>query len=75
MITHAHRSRTYGRRVRIVGGMAEFIGKIGTVIGREGPLLRVRLDEPVEVENVGRVTDELWEPRLLKTYRATDVNP
>jgi hypothetical protein len=70
MISHPHRSSHYGRRVRIVGGMAELVGKLGTVIGREGMLLRVRLDEPVEVPGIGRVTDDLWEPRLLKTHRA-----
>lgn len=69
MISHPNRSG-YGRRVRIVGGMAELIGKIGTVISREDRFLRVRLDEPVEVEGVGRVTDDLWEPRLLKTLRS-----
>jgi hypothetical protein len=68
MISHPGRSQ-YGRRVRITGGMSEFVGKIGTVVGREGGYLRVRLDEAVEVPNVGRVTDDLWEPRLLKTAR------
>jgi hypothetical protein len=47
--------------------MSEFVGKIGTVVDREGMLLRVRLDEPVEVPGIGLVTDDLWEPRLLKT--------
>jgi hypothetical protein len=49
--------------------MAEFVGKTGVIIAREGMLLRVRLDEPVDVPNVGNVTDGLWEPRLLKTFR------
>jgi len=66
MISHPNRSR-YGRRVLIVGGMPAFIGKTGTIIGREDKLLRIRLDEPVEVPGVGRVTDDLWHPRLLKT--------
>ena len=47
--------------------MPAFIGKTGTIIGREDKLLRIRLDEPVEVPGVGRVTDDLWHPRLLKT--------
>jgi hypothetical protein len=50
--------------------MAEFVGKIGTIVEREGILLRVRLDEPVEVPGIGRVTDDLWEPRALKTHRS-----
>lgn len=68
MISHPNRSK-FGRRVRIMGGMSEFVGKTGTVVDREGMLLRVRLDEAVEIEGVGRVTDDLWEPRLLKTLR------
>ena len=47
--------------------MPAFIGKTGTIIGREDKLLRIRLDEPVEVPGVGRVTDDLRHPRLLKT--------
>ena len=68
MISHPNRSKL-GRRVRIMGGMSEFIGKTGAVVAREGTLLRVRLDEAVEIEGVGRVADDLWEPRLLKTLR------
>ena len=68
MISHPNRSR-YGRRVRIVGEAAELRDKIGTIIAREGMLLRVRLDEPVEVPGIGLVTDDLWEPRLLKTAK------
>jgi len=72
MISHPNRSK-FGRRVLIMGGLPEFVGKIGTVVGREGPYLRVRLDVAVEVEGVGRVTDDLWEPRLLKTVRSRDL--
>jgi hypothetical protein len=68
MISHPNRSR-YGRRVRIVGEAAELRDKIGTIIAREGMLLRVRLDEPVEVPGIGLVTDDLWEPRLLKAAK------
>jgi hypothetical protein len=32
-------------------------------------LFRVRLDEPVEVPNVGVVRDDLWERAGLKTLR------
>jgi hypothetical protein len=70
MISHPNRSG-YGRRVRIVSGMSEVVGRTGTVIDREGMLLRVRLDEPVYIEAIGRyMTDDLWEPRALKTHRA-----
>jgi hypothetical protein len=68
MVSHPNRSR-YGRRVQIIGGIAEFVGKIGTIIDREGMLLRVRLDEPVDVPGIGLVIDDLWEPRLLKTAK------
>jgi|HubBroStandDraft_3_1064219.scaffolds.fasta_scaffold00005_15 hypothetical protein len=57
---------TTGRRVRITGGMQEFIGKTGTAEWKEGKSWRVFLDEPVIIPLVGRVTDDLWEPRLLQ---------
>jgi len=57
------------RRVKILGGMAEFIGATGTVCGKEGGLLRVALDRPVAIEGVGMVADDLWEARLLRTIR------
>ena len=60
---------SYGRHVKILGGMKEFVGKTGMVVDREGKLLRVYLDQPVEIPNLGMVTDDLWEPRLLKTIR------
>lgn len=56
------------RRVRIVAGMAEFVGQVGEAI-REGKMWRVYLDQPVEVPGVGRVSDDLWEGRFLKTVR------
>lgn len=58
------------RRVKVLSGMQEFVGKVGTVVSREGRMLRVRFDEPVEVPGVGFVRDDLWEPRFLKTVRA-----
>ena len=60
------------RRVKILGGMAEFIGQTGTVTGKEGKMLRVHLDSAVNIEGVGMVRDDLWEPRLLKTIRGND---
>jgi hypothetical protein len=61
------------RHVKILGGMREFVGKTGIVIGYEmsgrQKMLRVRLDEPVLVEGVGWVEDDLWEPRLLRTVQ------
>ncbi len=60
-----------GKRVRILGGMREFVGKIGTIVDseRDGPtttLCRVKLDTAVEVEGVGRVTDDLWAWEFLE---------
>jgi hypothetical protein len=57
-----------GDRVEILGGMAEFAGKTGTIIDdseRDGvyKMYRVRFDEPVEVPGLGRVTDDLWAER------------
>lgn len=57
------------RRVKILGGMSEFIGQTGVVIARDGEHLRVKLDRPVMIEGIGLVTDDLWEPRLLRTVR------
>jgi hypothetical protein len=59
------------RHVTIRGGMREFVGRTGTVQGKEGGLYRVILDTPVQVEGVGQVTSDLWEPRLLRTIRAS----
>lgn len=61
------------RRVKILGGMAEFVGRTGWVSHKEGELFRVDLDAPVEVEGVGLVTSDLWEGRLLRTVRARSV--
>jgi hypothetical protein len=72
MRTH-HNSATdrrIGKHVRILGGMKEFIGMTGTIVDVEHHGW-VKLDDPVEVPRVGRVTDDLWEGRLLKTVRSS----
>ena len=65
--------RRIGKHVRILGGMKEFVGHTGTIVDVEKQgwekLYRVELDDPVEVPMVGRVTDDLWESRFLKTVR------
>lgn len=64
------------RRVKILSGMQEFVGKTGTVVRereyRDGRtwMHRVRLDEPVEVPGVGRVTDDIWSNEHLRTVRS-----
>jgi len=58
------------RRVVILKGLKEFIGKTGTVSHKEGTHLRVILDQPVEIEGIGKVRDDLWEPSCLRTIRA-----
>jgi hypothetical protein len=66
-----------GQRVRILGGLLEFIGKTGEIVGKEGNLYRVYLDEPVDVAGIGRVRDDLWERSALKTLMPlvpTDTN-
>lgn len=67
----------YGDSVRIkpIGGMKEFYGKTGTVIGAEGEYLRIRLDFPVDIHGVGRVSDDLWMPYTLKKIRSKSINP
>lgn len=57
--------------MKILGGLHEFVGKIGTIIGKEGNMYRVRLDEPVAVPGVGRAPDDLWEGRFLKKMRSS----
>jgi hypothetical protein len=65
--------RQYGSRVKVTGGMREFVGKTGTVVGVEQDgrttMYRVRMDEPVEVPGVGRVTDDVWAASHVKTAR------
>ena len=66
--------RRCGRRVRVMGGMAEFVGCTGTIVCLEKHgaqrLYRVELDEAVRVPSVGLVCDDLWEGRFLKTLRS-----
>lgn len=58
-----------GRRVLILQGMPEFLKKTGTIIGEEMKYYRVKLDEPVEVPGVGKVTDDLWMRDTFKLLR------
>lgn len=56
----------------VPGQMAEFVGKTGEVVGTEkygDTFYRVALDEPVYVEGVGRVTDDLWMGSFLRRTR------
>jgi hypothetical protein len=61
-----------GQRVTILGGMREFIGQTGTILWEEGVagFYRVRLDEPVEIDGIGVVGDDLWEGALLRRIRS-----
>lgn len=58
-------SRAMQQRVRIKGGMKEFVGKTGIIVSKEGSQYRVRLDNPVEIPGVGRVSDDLWDGNFL----------
>ncbi len=65
-------ARKLGQRVKIVAGMREFLGQTGRIIDTEGKrpvMYRVRLDEPLYVENVGTVTSDLWENAGLVSIR------
>jgi len=57
------------QRVVIKGGMAAFVGKTGRVVNieRDGStkMYRVRLDVPVEIAGIGKVTDDLWTAEFL----------
>ena len=61
--------------VRILEGLAPLIGKTGVITDKEGKLYRVKLDEPVEVDGVGIVTDDLWMPAHLKVIRPGAIKP
>jgi hypothetical protein len=73
MINHPNRRGRLSQHVKIVGGMAEFVGKTGTIVdfekGDRAKMYRVRLDEPVEIDGCGTVTDDLWEGSLLRRIR------
>ena len=60
-------SNRIGCRVLITGGMQQFIGQTGTIVSKEDHMYRVRLDQPVDIPNVGVVGDDLWESQYLKT--------
>ncbi len=65
----------YGQRVEILGGLGAFVGKTGRVTGpreyKDGQtwLHRVTLDEPINVEGVGVVEDDLWSSEFLKKIK------
>ena len=64
-----------GDRVKILSGMSEFVGKIGTIVDdneRDGrtKLYRVELDEPVKIDGVGMVTDDLWAAEFLEKEKS-----
>lgn len=67
--------KNIGQRVKILSGMREFIGKKGTIVSFErhskhNPILyRVELDEPVHIESIGVVEDDLWEAQHLRNLR------
>jgi hypothetical protein len=61
--------------VQILDGVKELIGQTGLITDKEGKLYCVKLDTPVEVPNVGIVTDDLWEPSKLKVIRPPVVKP
>lgn len=55
------------RRPRPLTGLeAAFEGHYGTVRDKEMGMYRVRLDEPVTIEGVGRVTSDLWSSEYLR---------
>lgn len=65
-----------GKRVKICqkqGGMKEFEGKTGSIISHEKDgheiLYRVKLDEPVHIEGVGKVRDDLWSGEHLQKIK------
>jgi len=65
-----------GQKVEIRGGMQEFVGKTGTILREESPgYYRVKLDEPVEIDGIGLVADDLLEGGLLRRLRSRQRRP
>lgn len=57
----------------VPGQMKEFAGKTGRVVheemlGRER-YYRIRMDEPVNIPGLGRVTDDLWTSKFIRKVR------
>jgi hypothetical protein len=63
---------SYGTSVKITSGDLAFVGRTGCIVS-EGyeydRLYRIRLDEPVEVPGVGKVTNDLWERKFFKVVK------
>jgi hypothetical protein len=67
-------TKQHGQVVKILGGMREFVGQKGHIVDIEKQhgqptMYRVKLFDPVEIEGVGEVTDDLWEGRFLRNAR------
>ncbi len=59
----------YGQRVKILRGMNDFVGKTGRIISKEGKQFRVKFDEPIEVQGIGKVTSDLWDGNMIRTIK------
>ena len=46
-----------------------FEGALGCIIGKEMEMFRVRLDYPIMIEGIGRVTSDLWSREFLRITR------
>ena len=59
--------------VKILGGMTEFVGQTGVITDIEDDgltkLYRVSLDEPINIEGIGEVEDDLWAAEFLEVER------
>lgn len=46
-----------------------FNGKTGSIMSKEDGYYRVKLDSPVNIPNVGKVTSDLWEKQFIKKIK------
>ena len=46
-----------------------FNGKTGSIMSKEDGYYRVKLDTPVNIPNVGKVTSDLWEKQFIKKIK------
>lgn len=67
--TQGEKGWHYGDQVKILKGMQELVGQTGRVIAAEGEYLRVKLDYPVYIKEVGIVKDDIWMPSTIRKLK------
>ena len=51
--------------------MKQFVGKTGVILWSESAgFYRVKLDEPIEIDGIGTIGDDVYEDALLRRIRS-----